>query len=626
MSAVKIRGDVAVHSNVMIPMRDGIRLAADIYLPAGTGDADPGPFPVLLERTPYDKTGPRDNERTAADARPKLRADVASYFARHGYAVVIQDCRGRYASEGVFTKYIGEAEDGFDTMAWIAEQDWCGGRIGTFGLSYAGHTQTAMAALRPPGLTAMLIDSGGFSNAYRGGIRNGGAFELKQATWAFKHARLSPAAMDDPIIRQALDAEDIRTWFDALPWRRGHSPLRWVPEYEDYFFDQWERGSFDDYWRQPELYAAGNYDAFDGIPVLLLCGWYDPYVQTTFDNLSGIAHRPQGVAHAVLGPWTHGQRSVPHAGGVAFGPEATLDGNLASDYLDFRRAWFDRWLKPDGEGNSGTDAVPFVRYFRMGGGDGTRTPEGRLNQGGTWRTAAGWPIPGTEFRTFHLRSDGVLTEQPPIEDKAALSYDFDPANPVPTIGGPITSLLPLAVPGAFDQRTSPDIYGARPPFLPLEARSDILVFETDPLEADMEVTGPITVRLWISSDGPDTDFTVKLIDHHPPSSDYPQGFSMNLSDGILRCRYRNSWEVPEMLTPGEIAEIVIEPMPTSNLFRRGHRIRVDISSSNFPRFDVNPNTGEPEGRVRLSRIAVNTVFMDRDHPSHIILPVVRRGD
>ena len=307
---------VAVDSNVMIPMRDGVRLAADIYRPARNGEPVLGRYPVLLERTPYDKTGPRDSERTTTDSTPMLRAQVAEYFVQHGYIVIIQDCRGRYASEGVFTKYIGEAEDGFDTLAWIMDQTWCEGRIGTFGLSYAAHTQTAMACLRPPGLAAMLLDSGGFSNAYRGGIRHGGAFELKQATWGFKHARLSPAAQNDPVVAAALDAEDIRTWFDALPWRRGHSPLRWVPEYENYFFDQWERGIFDDYWKQPELYAAGHYDAFEGIPVLLMCGWYDPYVQTTFDNYTGIAGRPDGCARAVLGPWTHGQRSVPYAGDV----------------------------------------------------------------------------------------------------------------------------------------------------------------------------------------------------------------------------------------------------------------------------------------------------------------------
>jgi len=177
--------------------------------------------------------------------------------------------------------------------------------------------------------------------------------------------------------------------------------------------------------------------------------------------------------------------------------------------------------------------------------------------------------------------------------------------------------------GPYDQRTNEDVFGATPPYLPLAARADILVFETPPLDADMEVTGPIVVKLWISSSAPDTDFTAKLIDWHPPNADYPQGYAMNITDGILRCRYRKSWEKPELLAPGEIAEITIEPMPSSNLFKRGHCIRLDISSSNFPRFDVNPNTGEPEGRARRRQIARNGVHASARYPSHIVLPLVR---
>jgi hypothetical protein len=389
-----------------------------------------------------------------------------------------------------------------------------------------------------------------------------------------------------------------------------------VSEYEDYLFDQWERGTFDEYWRQPELYAAGHYDAFDGIPVLLMCGWWDPYVQTTTDNYLGISRRERGFARLVLGPWTHGERSVTHAGDVDFGAAATLDGALAEDYLAFRLAWFDRCLKA----KSGTDDAP-VRYFRMGGGSGRRTAGGRLDHGGAWRKAEDWPLPGTDFRHYYLHADSVLRTQPPAGD-AVREFDFDPAHPVPTIGGSITSGEPLMSAGAYDQRTSEGIFGARPPYLPLAARRDVLVFETAPLEQDVEVTGPIVVKLWISSSAPDTDFTAKLIDWHPPNDDYPQGYAMNLTDGILRCRYRRSWEHPQMLERGEIAEIVIEPMPTSNLFKRGHRIRLDISSSNFPRFDVNPNTGEPEGRAQRRQAAVNRVHLSVRHPSSVLLPVI----
>ena len=610
--------DVIIDSNIMVAMRDGVRLATDIHRPARRGHAASGKFPVVVERTPYDKTGVRISERTATNPEPLNRAAVAAYFVRHGYVVVIQDLRGRYRSEGTFTKYLGEANDGCDTLAWIAAQPWCNGSIGTFGLSYCAHTQTAMISLKPPGLKSMQLDCGGFSNAYRGGIRNGGTFELKQATWAFKQAALSPVAEADPVVRAALKAEDIKTWFRAMPWKRGHSPLRWVPEYEDYFFDQWERGTFDDYWRQPEFYAAGHYADFKDVPVLLMCGWWDPYAQTTTDNYVGISSQAGGRAWMIMGPWTHGQRSITWAGDVDFGPQAIFEGQIAEDYLALRLDWFNRSLKP---GEIHAD-IPAVRYFRMGGGSGRRNTDKRLDHGGSWRRANHWPVPGTEFRPYYLHEDGELSPTPPAADNASRTYDFDPANPVPTIGGQLTSGEPVMYPGAWDQRATEQVFGAQPPFLPLAARHDVLVFQTPPLDEDIEITGPIVVRLWISSSAPDTDFTAKLIDCHPSSADYPQGYAMNLTSGILRCRYRKSWEKPEMLSPGEVAEIVIEPMPTSNLFKKGHRIRIDISSSNFPHFDVNPNTGDPEGRAQRMQIATNTVHTGRLHASHIILPVV----
>jgi putative CocE/NonD family hydrolase len=601
--------------DVMVPMRDGIRLATDVHRPSVGGA-----FPVLLERTPYGKQRESLRERTAAHPRPMRRDEVAAYFVRRGYIVVVQDCRGRYASEGTFTKYLGEADDGADTMAWVRTQSWCNGRIGTFGLSYAAHTQTALVSRKPVGLGAMFLDCGGFSNAYRGGIRHGGAFELKQATWGYKQALLSPAAAASAVVRDALSRENIGDWFLSMPWKRGHSPLRWVPEYEDYLFEQWERGTFGDYWRQPELYAAGHYDSFDGIPVHLMCGWWDPYAQTTTDNYSGISRRSRSSVHMVLGPWTHGERSVSYAGDVDFGRDAILDGNVAADYLVMRGDWFDRWLKDE---QNNIQDPPRVTYFRMGGGSGCRTSEGRLDHGGSWHHASDWPLPGTDFRMYYLHERGRLSECRP-EGSGSLSYEFDPDNPVPTIGGPITSGEPLMFPGAFDQRTASEVFGARPPYLPLAARRDVLVFETEPLEDDVEITGPIEVRLWISSSAPDTDFTAKLIDWHPPTPDYPQGYAMNLTDGIIRCRYRKSWEHPCMLEPGEITEVVIDAMPTSNIFMRGHRIRLDVSSSNFPRFDVNHNTGDPEGRGQRRVVATNVVHVSSRYPSGLVLPVIPR--
>jgi uncharacterized protein len=604
-----------------VVMRDGVSLATDIYLPDAAGH-ESGRWPVLLERTPYGRNEETRREHSVAHPHPRRRGEVAAQFAQHGYAVVVQDCRGRFESEGRFTKYLGEANDGADTAAWMMRQPWCDGRFASYGLSYAAHTQTALASQRPPGLTAMFLECGGFANAYRGGIRHGGAFELKQATWAYRNA-LVGSALDEPgrVALQALAQEDIAAWFLAMPWQRGQSPLKWVPEYENYLFDQWQRGTFDDYWRQPELYAAGDYPAFDGVAVMLMCGWWDPYAQTTTDNYLGMSANPSSTVRLVLGPWTHGERSLSYAGDVDFGPQAVLDGVLAPDYVQMRLAWFDRWLK--GAVPAVADAA--VRYFCMGGGSGRRNDAGRLDHGGRWCSASDWPVPGTVLEPWYLQADGALWPHPPTQ-AAVHSFDFDPACPVPTLGGSITSGEPLMVAGAYDQRTVPATFALRqPPFDrdgPLAERPDVRVFQSAPLAQDMEVTGPIIIKLWVSSTAPDTDFTAKLIDLYPPSADYPDGFAMNLTDGILRCRYRNSWQRPQLLTPGEVVAIEIEPMPTSNLFKAGHCIRLDVSSSNFPRFDVNPNTGAPEGQAGPRRTAHNAVHCAPMQPSHILLPVV----
>ncbi len=611
--------DVVLERDVMITARDGVRLATDIYRPARGGHAVAGRFPVILERTPYDKSAVSRSERTARAAEAVGRADIAAYFVRHGYIVAYQDCRGRYHSEGAFTKYLDDGPDGYDTVAWLAEQPWCTGRIGTMGLSYAAHTQGALGCLDPPGLACQFLDSGGFSNAYLGGIRQGGAFELKQATWAIKQAREAPEVMADPVAKAAIDAIDAAAWFTRMPWKRGHSPLAAAPDYEAYLFEQWEHGVFDEFWQRVGIWMAGFYDRYAAVPIAHMSSWYDAYTRTATENYLGLTAAGRGPQWLILGPWTHGDRSITFVGDVDFGATATLDGALAEDYRALRLRWFDRWLK---DIDNGVDAEPRVRYFVMGGGSGRRNDAGRLDHGGAWKSAGDWPLPGTRWAKFYLHRDFSLVEAMPARASAPLDYDYDPEHPVPTIGGTVTSGDPVMVGGAFDQVERPDIFGARPPYLPLASRPDILVFTTAPLDHDVEVTGPITVRLWISSSCPDTDFTAKLIDWYPPNADYPRGFAMNITDGIFRVRYRKSWERPVMLTPGEIAEITIEPFATSNLFKAGHRIRLDISSSNFPHFDVNPNTGEAEGRARRRQIALNSVHVDGEHPSHIILPII----
>jgi hypothetical protein len=609
-------GRVLRWSNVMVPMRDGVRLATDLYLPAQNGVAVETPLPLLLERTPYDKTAAPLSEISVADRTPMPRAAIACHFARAGYAVAIQDCRGRYASEGSFSKYTGEAADGADTLAWAVAQPWCDGRIATWGLSYGAHAQMALACLNPSGLVGMLLDSGGFANAYQGGIRQGGAFELKQATWAFKHARLSGAAHADPLIAAALDAETITDWFHRLPWKPGHSPLRWVPEYEEYFFSQWQAECFNESWQKPGLYALGHIDAIPDVPILLISSWYDPYPRSAVENFAALTGgKRTSPAFLVLGPWLHGRRSDTHSGDADFGPAATLDGALAENFLQFRLAWFNRLF-----GRDAPPPPPAVRYFRMGGGTGHKTAQGRLDHGGAWMQADAWP-PSPGVRDFFLNEDGSFSPTAPEGEPRYRSYLSDPAHPVPSIGGAITSGAPIMEGGGFDQREAPRFFGSRAPYLPLASRADVLVFETAPLAEDLDVTGPIVAELFVQSSAPDVDLCIKLIDVYPPSPEYPQGFALNLTDGIQRCRFRDGWEVPQPMEPNRVYRVRVEAFPTANLFKAGHRLRLDIASSNFPHFDVNPQTGAPAWKSGPTQTATVRIYLDAAHPSCLLLPV-----
>jgi uncharacterized protein len=289
---------------------------------------------------------------------------------------------------------------------------------------------------------------------------------------------------------------------------------------------------------------------------------------------------------------------------------------------------------------------PPVLIFVMGGGDGRKTPQGRLSHGGRWRHENEWPIARTSFTLYFLHRDGLLSTDKPSSTESSATFLYDPDHPVPTIGGNVASfyeVVPIApgldeaylkyvparvrmrniVPqGPMHQKEEPGIVGAREPYPPLATRSDVLLFQTPPLEEPIEVTGPISVELWIASTAVDTDFTAKLVDVYPPNQDFPSGYHLILVDSIIRTRYREGWEQEVFMTPGEICMVTIQLPPTSNLFNVGHRIRLDISSSNFPRFDLNPNTGEPMGRHTHSITALNTIFMDDSRPSYVTLPIV----
>lgn len=598
-------------TNHRIAMRDGIHLSTDVYLPCGSG-----PWVVLLERTPYDKRGTNHADRSVHEPTPLPKPAVAQRFVEAGFVYVLQDCRGRFDSEGEFAKYLNEQQDGLDTLQWILQQPWCDGRVCTLGFSYGAHVQTALAAATPAGLAGMFVDSGGFSSAFHNGIRQGGAYELKQLTWAMKHAKLAKKTLADPRRRAALEAADIRDWI-GLVWTPGHSPLAAAPEYEAYVIDQWRRECFDDFWRRPELHSCGFHAAFPSVPAVFMSSWYDPYALTAIENFTGLVALGRSSTRLLLGPWTHGQRSVTHAGDVDFGNQSTLDSNIAPDYITLRRDFFDRHVR---HGDAPDWLSTPVTLFVMGGGSGRKNAAGRLEHGGRWLRTSAWPPPDATPMRFHLNQQRRLTSDPPAQ-AITLEWQHDPTAPVPTLGGAITSGAPLMEGGAFDQRESPEVFGCTVPGRGLDQRDDVISFATTPLIHDLEVVGPVTAQLWVSSSAPDTDFVVKLIDEYPPCADWPKGFAMNVTDGILRLRFRDSFEEAKLAEPGKIYPIKISLLPTANRFVKGHRLRVDIASSNFPHFDVNPNTGAPAGTPSTPIMATNRIHAAPDMPSGIDIMV-----
>lgn len=584
-------------SNLMLPMRDGIGIATDIYRPTRFGAPVEDRLPILLQRTPYDKSSQRI-------------VDAAEYFASNGYVVVLQDHRGRYASEGKFTKYLGEGQDGFDSIAHLAQLPYGNGSVGMWGTSYAAHVQANAAKLRPPALSTIVVNMGGMSNGWDHKVRNHGAFEIQQLTWAFR--QLS-AETDDPIVRKMLDIDSIHHWLTAMPIRKGLNPLSVSPNFEDYILEMMTHGDYDEYWKHLDINWVEYYDQTADIPMLLVSGWYDSYAGGTVHNYNELSRRLESDVHLLMGPWTHGGNTRSYAGHVEFGHDAAIP-----DFYDhFHLRWFDHYLK-----DITAERFAKVMVFVMGTGNGEKDENDRLYHGGYWLESATWPLAETDFTPYYLHPDSSLRREAPKVAASSTTYTFDPDNPVQTIGGSFSSTSPVFEPGAYDQREADAVFGATLPYLPLKSRDDVLVFQTAPLETDVTVIGPIKVRLFVASTAVDTDFTAKLVDVYPPTADFPTGFDMNITDGILRARYRDRADRQEMLSPGEIYEIEITPFPTANVFKKGHRIRIDVSSSNFPRFDVNPNTGEPLGKNRRRIKADNTVYHDAARASHIVLPVV----
>jgi uncharacterized protein len=571
---------VRVEKNVEARMRDGVVLRADVYRP----DID-GRFPALLQRTPYSK-----NSRGSGDTFRRLSA--------LGFVVVVQDTRGRYMSDGI-AKPHDEAEDGYDTVEWVAKLPYVDGKVGMFGGSYLATTQLMAASRRPPHLVA-LFPSSSYANRYDM-VFQGGAFYLSDGlSWNLGQAAdvrrrmLTPeVSRDGPIGLDDREEDMLRKeWL----W---HVPLRTIDaldlrRYAPAYFDMLAHPSFDDYWRPFDI--ASRHDQFE-VPALHITGWYDTLLTGTLRNFSGLRAKAR-TAHArdgqrlVVGPWTHA-RPTPQTtriGDVDYGAAAGLDSQ------QLMQRWFEYWLKQDPPADAVKQhAVQWlpVRIFVMG--------ENR------WRDEAEWPLARAKTVPYYLHSggaantlkgDGVLSATPPAVATPD-RFVYDPADPVPTGAMSGYSRAPS------DMRR-------------IEERPDVLVYTSAPLEAPLEVTGALSLTLWIASTARDTDFTARLVDV------FPDGAARALSDGIIRARYRRSPSRPELLVPGQPTELTIDLGATSNVFLPGHRLRLEISSSNFPRFDRNPNTGAEFGSDAELRRAEQTVFHDQARPSRLNLPIVHR--
>lgn len=580
---------VKFESSIQIPMRDGVSLYADVFRP----DAD-GAYPTLLTRTPYDRTTPFAYSMSL-DA---IRA------ARSGYAVVVQDCRGRYQSEGEFHPFVNEANDGYDTIEWLAKEAWCDGNVGMFGGSYVGATQWLAACARPPHLKAITPGITA-SNYHEGWTYQGGAFELDfNLNWSLLYL---VGANYENLVRNhgappGKQAELLERANDLMA-DYSHLPIKDWPVIKgigDFYYRWLDHPEYDDYWKAVSI--EEHHSRID-VPALSFGGWFDIFMGGTLRNYTRMRQMGDGQAardgqRLLIGPWVH-PGALPSFPGTSVGEEY-FGWNAYSANIDLHGVmlrFFDHHLR--GIDNGVGEEKP-VRIFVMGDN--------------AWRSEDEWPLSravdtmyylGSGGRANSLLGDGTLGTSP-SSDGPSDSFVYDPMFPVPTRGGGLCCYDNPSRAGSFDQTE-------------IERREDVLVYTTPVLTEDVEVTGPVTLKLFASTSAPDTDFTAKLVDVYPDGAK-----AVNLTDGIIRARYRNGTERAEPIVPGQIHEYTIDLWATSNVFRKGHRIRLDISSSNFPRFDRNPNTGEPVGEGSGTIKATQTIHHDSDHPSHVVLPVVPR--
>ena len=560
---------VTIATGVQAKMRDGTILRADIYRPNVEGQ-----FPVLLERTPYDKSG---SVRFAVKA------------ATRGYVVIVQDVRGRYSSDGEWYPFKNESNDGYDTVEWAAALPYANGKVGMFGGSYVGATQMLTAIAHPPHLSGIcpVVTA---SNYHDGWTYQGGAFEQ----W-FNQSWTSKLAQDT--LNRSVEKNT--NALDGM-WK----PLLEYPLFEvqqgsgsdlkrtlaPYFLDWLAHPNYDDYWKR---WSIEEHFSEINVPILNVAAWYDIFLGGSLRNYVGVK------AHGANDAARKGQRLFVEIGGHAGGGRKIGDVDFGQsavfDMDEVMLNWYDNLLK--GTANEFASSKP-VRIFVMG-----------ANQ---WRDEDDWPLPRARATKYFLhssgkansvRGDGTLSTVTAARIEQSDKYIYDPANPAPTIGGPLCCDAPHLKPGPRDQRA-------------VEARDDVLIYSTPVLTQDLEVTGPISLELFASSSAVDTDFIAKLVDV------WPDGFAQNLTEGIVRARYRDSQERPTFLNPGQTYKFTIDMWATSNVFLKGHKLRLEISSSNFPRFDRNSNTAEEILVTQKPILATNVIYHDAEHPSVLTLPIV----
>jgi uncharacterized protein len=583
--------DVVVERDVPMRARDGVVLRSDIYRP----DAE-GTFPVLVVRTAYDK-----NVRWTPEGKPAVHVSESHWFPQRGYVVVVQDTRGRFASDGEFVPFVDDALDGYDTIEWAATLPWSNGKVASVGQSYQALTQYLTAPEQPPSLVAMSAVSGPvqyFDNCvWRGGVFELGwmlpyflglSYETLRRNGRPEAKAELEAYLEDPTVRFSPFKDEHYRHLPILDW--GDRLAEGAP----YFANLLRHSTNGPFWDQTDV--LGRVEEIDA-PTLHVGSWYDSFQPDGHRLFSALRERAateeaRRGQKLIMGPWGHIPYSHPTtqgAGDIDFGPEALIELHA------IQLRWFEHYL--NGVDNGVLDEPP-VRIFVMGEN--------------VWRDEQEWPLARTQYTPLYLHSrggantrsgDGTLSFDAPA-DEPADGFVYDPNDPVPTRGG--TTLMSLGMAGGvFDQGD-------------IEDRKDVLVYTGEPLENDLEVTGPVTMTLYAATTAPDTDFTAKLIDVRP------DGYAHNIVDGIVRARFRESTRHPTPVEPGRVIAYEIDLWCTSHLFKAGHRLRLEVSSSNFPRYDRNPNTGRPFGTDVELRTARQTIFHDGDRASHVTLPIIPR--